>query len=134
MISLVHLSDLHLCKDNEVLLQYTSQIVNIIRNEVSGSQKLFFLISGDIAFSGSIEEYELALSFFSEIQEQLQAFNPEFLFVPGNHDCNFKKDTQMRQSFLKDQHNLVETLSDETQKNLISVQKEFFDLARNHHK
>ncbi len=49
----------------------------------------FVFFTGDVAFSGHPSEYDVALSFFAELQESIpNGSDAEFIVVPGNHDVS----------------------------------------------
>jgi DNA repair exonuclease SbcCD nuclease subunit len=51
----------------------------------------FILVTGDLAFSGKSEEYELAHEFLNELSRASQVSLDQILAVPGNHDCDRQK-------------------------------------------
>jgi UDP-2,3-diacylglucosamine pyrophosphatase LpxH len=84
----LHLSDFHLRSSLEwsqdVVLR---SLLEDVGARFSGSQAPDLLfITGDVAFSGSAEEYRLAEDFIHRLQEAASV-PPERLFIiPGNHD------------------------------------------------
>ena len=84
----LHLSDFHLRSNLEwsqdVVLR---SLLEDVGARYSGSQAPDLLfITGDVAFSGSVEEYRLAEDFIHRLQEATSV-PPERLFIiPGNHD------------------------------------------------
>jgi len=64
------------------------------------------IVTGDVAFAGLKAEYDLALPFFRGLQHGLNklyaAAQHRTIFIPGNHDCNFKEDDQARQKLIED--------------------------------
>jgi len=61
----------------------------------------FVALTGDVAFSGRDDEYEIAAEFLKELQDQLRSRLPdsecEMLIVPGNHDCDFSEPNKARE-------------------------------------
>jgi len=57
-------------------------------------------VTGDIAYSANDQEYDLAKGFFRDLGSRLEAalngLKPTFVFVPGNHDCDFSEDQTIR--------------------------------------
>ena len=96
---IIHLSDIHFSIDTSLKVDL---FFNAIRDEFLGCSKIFFVISGDIANTGKASEYEKALDFFTDVAHKLQHRYPDseirYIPVPGNHDCNFERDTQLRQN------------------------------------
>ena len=59
------------------------------------------LISGDIAFSGEQQQYESARLFVNELRDQLKSLPSvteavDFVVIPGNHDCDFRNESDTR--------------------------------------
>ena len=103
-ILLIHLTDIHFTLKTD----YTKKIALFVRailSEVGKTQKLFFIISGDIANMGKHEEYEVAQKFLSVSKTLLTGERPNleinYIIVPGNHDCNFEHDNQLRINAIK---------------------------------
>lgn len=93
-IAIVHLSDIHLSQNNNIAVLKKSEIANTICSNVKECDHTFIITSGDIAFSGKNDEYDLAIEFYGELEKKLKEslICFDFLFVPGNHDCNFEGD------------------------------------------
>lgn len=104
-ISLLHLTDIHMKEDKNWLDNKISLIVNALRIELQNISKCFIIVSGDIANIGSIEEYNRAEVFFAKLKTSLERFCTttefQYIFTPGNHDCNINYDTQSRRNSLK---------------------------------
>jgi len=90
-LTLIHLSDLHLSKalnwQQNVIL---SSLKDDLEQRISrlGLENVHTAISGDLAFGGKAEEYELVKSFLSD----LKAIGVQKTVVaPGNHDLNWDK-------------------------------------------
>ena len=110
---LVHLSDVHFGKkpgaeaaavemhrfrakgplhSNRTLAEHiTTECKDFISSECSGEQgRLVVVISGDIAYQATQEEYEQANVFVSSLLKTLDIPRHQFVVVPGNHDVNWK--------------------------------------------
>ncbi len=93
-ISFIHLSDIHFVKssnnpddiDNDlrkaIITDLKTNAAKILNN-VCG-----ILVTGDIAFSGNIEEYNIAKDYLNEICEIFDIKPSDVYCVPGNHDVN----------------------------------------------
>jgi GTPase SAR1 family protein len=93
-IGILHLSDLHF-STNQKLENKFKALNSAIHVESHNVSRLFVVVTGDIAFSGKQEEYEKFKTLFDRIAIQLTV-PVEKIIVPGNHDCNFDKNNQLR--------------------------------------
>ena len=92
----LHISNLHLRTgepylwSQDVVLQ---GLLQSVQSTCSGPDNkiAFILITGDLAFSGKPEEYELAHEFLNELSRVSQVSLDQILAVPGNHDCDRQK-------------------------------------------
>lgn len=123
MISFVHLSDLHFSNKNNILLKKKDDIINSIYNNICMDDYAFIITSGDLAFSGNYDEYYQLMNFYDALQEKLKSekIKYEFLFVPGNHDCDFSiANIEVRDALLKSNNSGIGILNQ-----LKDVQKNF---------
>jgi hypothetical protein len=132
-LALLHLSDIHFkSKDNLVSNRYES-IVNAIIPELKEVDKLFLIFSGDIAFSGLTEEYNNAKEFVEKLEANVQkhSIKSSSVFVPGNHDCDFKLETDERKRIKLDSSK-SDALPIDTNmiKTCCVVQKEYFEFCK----
>lgn len=91
VVRILHLSDFHFREttawDAEPVLSRLA--ADIARVTGSGLAPDLIVITGDIAFSGKAEEYELAARWIRERLLPAAGAQPEQLFlVPGNHDAD----------------------------------------------
>lgn len=100
--AILHLTDIHFTEkttlDNKI-----ERLSRAVINQASEIEKLYIIISGDIAFSGKKEEYNLAKKQLGVIKTlikgELNKIEIRYIIVPGNHDCNFSKnDSQLRKN------------------------------------
>jgi len=105
---ITQLTDLHIKSENDLdlLVGRTNSIVGAI-SEVIRKPEITILIicvTGDIAYSGSSEQYAIAELFFDDIYEKLknryENMYIQYMFVPGNHDCNFNDEINNARSIL----------------------------------
>jgi predicted phosphodiesterase len=90
-ISWLHLSDMHISANNS----FDQNLIHdsLFRDLESQLDKFdielnFIFFTGDVAYTASKEDYELAVIFFNNLCERFN-FNKSNLFiVPGNHDVN----------------------------------------------
>lgn len=102
-IPIVHLSDIHLTSYSDLATARTEMINAAIRAESPLADVAFIVVSGDLAYSGQPEQYESAVSLISEIRQSIGNANslPVYcVVVPGNHDCNFERDSQLRRTLV----------------------------------
>lgn len=127
----LHLSDIHIKTSEDPVLQCGKSIAASIFSSLPSASHIFIIISGDIAYSGVKAEYELATKFFKTIRDEIQYETNcpiSFLMVPGNHDCDFKKDTGARKLLMaslegQDYPEIDDSIID----TCTSIQSDFFD-------
>lgn len=98
----LHLSDAHFQDDT----YYSEEILNAqvqALNSIGDFDKCFIMFSGDLAFSGQVNEYRKANSYlgrlWSKICQKFSKHNSVYtLIVPGNHDINFNGENRDRSS------------------------------------
>ncbi|MCA9233267.1 MAG: metallophosphoesterase, partial [Planctomycetales bacterium] len=101
--ALLVLSDIHIASATDPILSTPSLIARACYATLPLVDALVILVAGDVAFSGKSDQYDLALKFLREIGAQLKAEREvpiSFVVVPGNHDCDFEKDSPMRQALI----------------------------------
>ena len=85
---IVHLSDMHLKCSSTIDNCIAEKICNIIAHDSIGIEHILFLITGDIANSGSSNEYLAAIDFFSTLSSSCKPKKTYIAMCPGNHDKN----------------------------------------------
>jgi len=95
-ILIVQLSDLHIRAKGNPLSSRVDQLSNAIGSILPRPATCIVLVTGDIAYEGSHEEYTEAKAIFSAIRSRLENLfgprNVHFSFIPGNHDCVLPKE------------------------------------------
>lgn len=100
-VALIHLSDIHLRTDKENPVFSGDASITAVAAAASARlsaheiEACFIALTGDIAYHGLPDEYELAKSTLKALQEELVArigttVPLHMVVVPGNHDCDFK--------------------------------------------
>ncbi|PWI28890.1 hypothetical protein DI383_14385 [Flavobacteriaceae bacterium LYZ1037] len=87
-IQILHLSDIHFKTSGNSLLEKKESFLNALKNEVK--TEAILLLSGDSAFSGKTEEFNVSEKFIKEIIEEIKSYSGKNVIpivVPGNHDC-----------------------------------------------
>src|SRR5262245_40724961 len=100
---ILHLSDIHVRTLSDVILARASNIAACLFKCLPDSDHVFIIVSGDVAFSGEADQYDVARSFLAEVRRLVQAEKDvpvDILIAPGNHDCDFAKDSNARRIML----------------------------------
>ena len=90
----LHLSDIHIKTAKDPILNRSQEIAASVTPSLPGATHVFIVVSGDIAFSGTASEYDLAKHFLEEIRQSIakETAHPiSFVITPGNHDCDFQR-------------------------------------------
>jgi hypothetical protein len=132
-IALLHLTDIHIKTGNEPVLKRVKEIKGALHQGAPNASACIVVISGDVAFSGFQTEYDAAFVFFEDLRTQIASLPSvkavEFVVVPGNHDCDFRHESDVREYLLGDVEALYESgispAGDKAQV-LLGVQKAFF--------
>jgi hypothetical protein len=135
VIAIIHLSDIHLRVVKNSILYRSKAIVDSVFAVEPDLGLCIIALTGDVAFSGQAQEYQLALEFVIAIQEAVAHKNPSartvVVAVPGNHDCDFSGDLTMRNLLLPGviQH-IDDDLLERPLEELLKIQKNFFDFRK----
>jgi predicted MPP superfamily phosphohydrolase len=96
-IAVLHLSDLH-CKINSKL-KPADKVAACFREAHENIERLFIVVTGDLTYSGSKKQYDFVIDYFNNLQKEILGVTgttPIFVCIPGNHDCEHPKDTELR--------------------------------------
>jgi predicted MPP superfamily phosphohydrolase len=138
-IAIVQLSDIHFQENSNVLTSRSEKIIAAIRPTLENVGGVVFAVTGDVACSGSQEEYRAAFDFFTGIKNRIQgsdaAMPVNFVFIPGNHDCDFRSAGDARPALLDALPTKIETLdpSGEIVRRMTEVQDNFFSFEAQFH-
>lgn len=103
-IGILHLTDIHLTRTTNFNTKVT-HLNKIMLLDFHNIDKLYIILSGDIAFSGQKEEYGKAKAFVDNLKKGYAEMHPNIdvmpIIVPGNHDCNFSQSPGLRATILK---------------------------------
>jgi hypothetical protein len=130
-IGIIHLSDIHFCIENEFPFSKWELLYKALKDDFISCFKLYIIISGDIASNGKVKEYDIAYSYLMNLKDSLSHRYPttaiKIILAPGNHDCNFDLDTQVRINNIKNVN--YDTLGNDGSffQVCTQVQKEFWD-------
>lgn len=103
-VVILHLSDIHIKNSNDPVLLKGEEIARCTYEKLPNATSLIILISGDIAFSGKSDQYALAKRLLEDIQievEQEKELPITYIIAPGNHDCDFSLDNNVRKMLVK---------------------------------
>jgi 3',5'-cyclic AMP phosphodiesterase CpdA len=132
-IAILHLSDIHIDNSRSPVLSRAALIAAAVHEVAPHASACVLIISGDVAYSGQAAQYEAALKFLEDLRDSLMAYpaikTVEFVAVPGNHDCDFSNESDIREFLLRDVDALygseVQPGSDRV-KSILGVQNNFF--------
>lgn len=90
----LHISDLHLRSKDDPVLARIRLIPPALQDLEPGVAGCLVLVSGDVAFSGTEEQYGYALDALVQLREEIRGVlsldgEVSVLVVAGNHDCDF---------------------------------------------
>jgi hypothetical protein len=132
-ILILHLSDIHFRSNVDRLSKQAAKIKEAIVGSCPMADACFIAISGDIANTGDPGEYVVAQTFFAELRATIAEAGisqVELIAIPGNHDCNFRVQSDTRKFILT---NLAKYLDEPIDFNgsnfeaIIGVQTDFFE-------
>ncbi|KTB47713.1 Calcineurin-like phosphoesterase [Dehalogenimonas alkenigignens] len=135
---LLHLSDIHLQQSSNIILNRISNLassLNLVAREVDDC---YCVLSGDIAFSGKNDEYQQAEEFLRMLKQALEQVtninNIVFILAPGNHDCDFSLNDEIRETLLTGivSSSSSRSISPKLVEQVTQVQNSFFKFASLH--
>ena len=133
-VGIIHLSDIHFSLEINFPLEKWELLFRALKDDFQNCLLVYIVVSGDIANNGKASEYEIALSYFTELSKWLSkrysSSQFKFVFVPGNHDCNFDLDPKVRENTIKNIN--YETIGNDNSvfQLCLQVQNDFWDFYR----
>ena len=117
-VAFIHLSDIHFKDHENYLLDKKTQMLNAIKSTLYDVEKVFVVITGDIAFSGQSNQFDYGLDLINDVHKVIDetvANNVEIILIPGNHDCDFSikdplRDLVLSQPIESDKSEFVEVI------------------------
>ncbi|MCP4697891.1 MAG: AAA family ATPase [Gammaproteobacteria bacterium] len=138
----LHLSDLHFTRGDMAGADWAADrlkqdlvnhsLLEILAGQLQDKNLDFVIITGDIAYSGKREEYEVAAQFFQRLAEITRLPPARFYPVAGNHDVNRTQVARSHRGFYRfdSQEDINDTLADPDLRPLILRKfSEFNDFA-----
>ncbi len=129
-LAIIQLSDIHIKDENDKIIKKTKQLKVACSSRIRLSDDVILIISGDIAFSGKKEQYEVAKSLIMEVSSYLKQQKKckiHYAFVPGNHDCDFGLSNSVRE-------NLLQSINNDSDNNIYNtvkcVQNNYFEFVK----
>lgn len=102
-LAILHLSDIHIHEPSDSILKRTDEIAKALNPFLPEASTVVILLSGDIAQTGAESEYFLAKQFVDDIVKKIgveKCVPIRVIVAPGNHDCDFTGDQEVRQTIL----------------------------------
>jgi len=131
-VVIVHLSDIHL-DESGLPSGRAATVGRAVKALESEAKACIVILSGDIAYSGKENQYKKASDFVVDLETELvRERNWEILSVavPGNHDCDFARDSQARQLLIdRIRSSALDVVEDSTVRLCTGIQAAFFDFA-----
>lgn len=93
------LSDIHISTDSDEVFKRVKAISATTFHAAREAQICVIAVTGDITYSGSMEQFALAKSLLNTIRDELVSEGcprVEIITVPGNHDCELKPENLAR--------------------------------------
>jgi len=130
-IQFLHISDLHINNDSQINYKI-DKIISAVQS-VGIVDKCILICSGDLAFSGTKENYKYVGSFFSTLLNRLGKNKNQFIetyLVPGNHDM-------ILSSNVRTSANIIEYYKGKKEEdffyNELKLQEHFFEYVKFKH-
>ena len=114
-VLMVHIGDLHLKKNVHIEDDKIIKISDALNEYVGKVSNVIIICTGDIANSGSEEEYKIAKYFFNKLIYSLKerfGLYIEVCCVPGNHDIQIDPCESFRQTQITDSNLTKEFLKE----------------------
>ncbi len=132
-LSVIHLSDIHIKNKNDLILKRIDQLKSACTSSLPSNGTVVIVITGDIAFSGKKDQYELAKAMLDEIVNYIvEQKNSEVqvVFVPGNHDCDFDNESSVRKTLVESaKTNIIDY---NYYSSVVSVQNEYISFVNSY--
>ncbi|WP_377159610.1 metallophosphoesterase [Roseateles sp. UC29_93] len=128
---IVHLSDIHIRKETDAILQRANAIAAATFSHLPQVSNVLIAVSGDIVWSGQKDQYERATALITQVIECMRKEAPpvkiDLVVCPGNHDVDFDAHDEIRGAVLATlQTSGVKDVSQKLIDAATSVQNNFF--------
>lgn len=124
--SIIHLSDIHIKSSSDLIFSKIDKLKAACTSALPANGSVIVIVSGDIAFSGEKQQYQLAEKLLSDITKHIQNeknSKVDVFCVPGNHDCHFSENSSVRKTLIDKL--TPENIDDDYYKAVNCVQNEY---------
>jgi hypothetical protein len=138
-IIVVQLSDIHLSMNKpNPLISRTEKLAAAVAAVADDCEYMVAIVTGDIAFSGHEKEYLIALSFFEQLNSQIERartghplpLRMAIIPVAGNHDCDFSVERNTRMLVLRGLQGDSSCVDESVVRTCVETQAAFDDFVR----
>lgn len=129
-LSVIHFSDIHIKSSDDIIMARIEQICTACASVVHPGNDVLVLVSGDLAFSGKVVQYNCAYDLLDKVGTYLaeqRGATVHYSFVPGNHDCDFDASISYRDALLSGVSS--SKVDEEYYKQVSNVQSNYKDFA-----
>jgi len=133
-VCILQISDIHFCSKSDPVFQKAEAIASASYSRARESAATIIAVTGDIAFSGAVTEYEVAKTFIQSIKSSIEGETGKpvhVVTVAGNHDCTLKPTDSIRELVIDRIVQQPEMASDESYiKTCVNAQKNYFSFRK----
>ena len=129
-ISIVHLSDIHIKTKDDIIHGRINKIARACTSVIPAKSDVILAISGDIAFSGKEDQYQLATKDINDLVDFIskeKAATIHYFLTPGNHDCDFSINNSIRETLVS---NVRSNIDVQYYNSVSDVQTNYFSFAK----
>ena len=129
----IHLSDSHISSENiRSTEEINKALINDIKSITSDGEICLIIYTGDLVYSGSKANFELAFDkFISPMLTELNLPEDKFIYVPGNHEVDISKVNEyFNNAFTESLISKKFKPEDFHSKNITDRLQEFFDFIK----
>jgi hypothetical protein len=131
-LAIIQLGDTHI-KSGNPILERVGEIRRSVRCVVGAADAYMLAYTGDLVFSGSQDEYKIAAEFCDKAKAAFaeDGRTPIEVFIPGNHDLDFRKENDARPILLGSAREQWDDLNfaGATVSQILSAQEPFFEFV-----
>ncbi len=102
--AIIHISDFHIRENDHIISEKIDKMISAL-NVLGKIDKYIVIFSGDLAYSGKVNEYKktkfITGSILKKLLELSNNEKVEFLMVPGNHDMVLDENSRKCDDILK---------------------------------